>query len=267
MSLSPRWILAVSSLTLGLLLLLGTRTLPEDRYIGHFSTAEVDSTGHPASWTPISFGDVEKKTRYQLVQRSVQGDTMSVVQADSDGGAAGLGREVRLEPRQYPILTWRWKVENVLKTGNARQKDGDDYPARIYVTFDYDPGNFGFLDRAKYEALQALGYDQIPTRALNYIWASKVEKGTVLQNPFTDWVQMIAVESGSTNVGTWVVERRNIRADYRKAFGKAPPPINGIAIMTDTDNTGESATAYYGDIVAEPRAEIKVELPPTEPTQ
>ena len=75
-----------------------------------------------------------------------------------------------------------------------------------------------------------------------------MEKGTVLQIPFTDCVQMVAVESGSTNVGTWVTEQRNIRKDYRQAFGEEPP-INGLAIMTDTDNTGESATAYYGNIV------------------
>ena len=119
---------------------------------------------------------------------------------------------------------------------------------------------FGFFDRAAYEALQALGYDQIPTRALNYIWASRVEKGTVLQIPFTDWVQMVAVESGSTNVGTWVTEQRNIRKDYRQAFGEEPPPINGLAIMTDTDNTGESATAYCGNIVARSRAEVQAEV-------
>jgi hypothetical protein len=248
MTFSLHHVLRISGLLLGLVVVLGATLLPEKQYIGHFSAAEVDSNGHPVEWMPISFGDVDTKTRYQLVQRPVGGDTTTVVRAESDGGAAGLGQKVRLNPRQYPILTWQWKVNSVLETGNAREKDGDDYPARIYVTFDYDPSNLGFFDRVKYEALQALGYDQIPTRALNYIWANRVDKGTILQNPFTDWVQMVAVESGSTRVGTWVRERRNVRADYRRAFGEHPPPINGIAIMTDTDNTGESATAYYGDI-------------------
>ena len=260
MALSLRRVLRGSGLLLGLAVVLGAAVLPGKQYIGHFSAAEADSNGHPVEWMPVSFGDVDRKTRYRLVKRSVRGDTTTVVRAVSDGGAAGLGQEVWLDPRQYPILTWQWKVSTVLDEGNAREKDGDDYPARIYVTFDYDPSNFGFFDRAKYETLQALGYDQIPTRALNYIWASRVEKGTLLQNPFTDWVQMVAVESGSTKVGTWVQERRNIRADYRRAFGEEPPPINGIAIMTDTDNTGESATAYYGDIVA--RSPAKREISP-----
>ncbi|MFB6273866.1 MAG: DUF3047 domain-containing protein [Salinibacter sp.] len=244
----PRAVLG--ALAVGVGLLFAAASLPDTLYVGHFSAAEADSNGHPARWRPINFGDIDTRTRYRLVQRPVQGDTTSVVRAVSNGGAAGLGREVTFSPQRYPILSWRWKVTTVLDEGNARRKEGDDYPARIYVTFDYDPSNFGFFDRVKYEALQALGYDEIPTRALNYIWASRVPKDTVLPNPYTDWVQMVSVESGSRKVGTWVRERRNVRADYRRAFGESPPPINGIAIMTDTDNTGESATAYYGDIVA-----------------
>jgi len=112
---------------------------------------------------------------------------------------------------------------------------------------------------------------QIPTRALDYVWASTVETSTVLPNPFTDWVQMTPVESGSTKVWMWVREQRDIQADYREAFGEDPPPINGIAIMTDADNTGGAATAYYGDIVVQkqPRAKLDpigpVEAPTLQP--
>jgi hypothetical protein len=60
---------------------------------------------------------------------------------------------------------------------------------------------------------------------------------------------MFVVESGAGKVNQWVNEERNIFEDYKKAFGQEPPMISGIAIMTDTDNTGESATAYYGDIL------------------
>jgi hypothetical protein len=60
---------------------------------------------------------------------------------------------------------------------------------------------------------------------------------------------MMVVQSGEKNLNTWVSEERNIYADYRKAFKDEPPMISGVAIMTETDNTGESATAYYGDIM------------------
>ena len=84
---------------------------------------------------------------------------------------------------------------------------------------------------------------------LTYIWETKTPVGTIVENAYTDFAQMIVVESGPQKVGTWVVEERNIYKDYKRAFGEEPPMINGVAIMTDTDNTKERATAYYGDIV------------------
>jgi hypothetical protein len=88
-----------------------------------------------------------------------------------------------------------------------------------------------------------------PLAALNYIWESQAAQGTVVPNPFTDRAMMIVVESGSEKLNQWVTEERNLYEDYKRAFGEEPPAISGVAIMTDTDNTGESAVAYYGDIV------------------
>ena len=210
--------------------------------VGAFSEQD-PAREQPSDWQPISFAKIDTKTEYDLVRR---GDK-SVVRAQSDGGAAGLATETRIDLTEYPILEWRWKVDGVVQDGNARTKDGDDYPARLYVTFDYD--DLGFGNKVKLVALRALGYDEIPTRALNYIWANQVERGAVLENAYTDWVMMVAVQSGSERAGEWVTERRNVLDDYREAFGGDPPPVNGIALMTDTDNTDGEATAYYGDIL------------------
>lgn len=210
--------------------------------VGDFSGQDAEQT-HPDDWKPISFAKIDTKTQYDLVR----GSTGTVVRARSDGGAAGLGTETRIDLTEYPVLEWRWKVNGVVQDGNARTKDGDDYAARLYVTFDYD--DLGFGDQVRLVALRALGYDEIPTRALNYIWANRVDRGAVLENAYTDWVMMVAVQSGAARTGEWVTERRNVLADYREAFGGDPPPVNGIALMTDTDNTNGEATAYYGDIL------------------
>ena len=210
--------------------------------VGAFSEQE-PTRERPADWQPISFSKIDTKTEYDLVRDS----TGTVVRARSDGGAAGLGTETRIDLTEYPILEWRWKVDSVVQDGNARTKEGDDYPARLYVTFDYE--DLGFGDKVKLVALRALGYDEIPTRALNYIWGNRVERGAVLENAYTDWVMMVAVQSGAARTGEWVTERRNVLQDYREAFGGDPPPVNGVAIMTDTDNTNGTATAYYGDIL------------------
>lgn len=212
--------------------------------VGLFSTASPGGP-FPPGWKPLTFEKIPKHTAYSLVKEN---ETV-VVKAVSQGSASGLIREISIDPRTYPIVQWRWKVENVLEKGDVTKKEGDDYPARLYVTFEYDSRKVGIFERAQYE-LAKLVYGQYPPlNAINYIWANRTPVGTVVPNPYTDRVIMIVVESGSTKLGQWLTEERNIYEDYRRAFGENPTNISGVAIMTDTDNTQESAVAYFGDII------------------
>jgi len=128
------------------------------------------------------------------------------------------------------------------------KKEGDDYPARVYITFEYDSSRVGILDKIKYTALRSLLGRYPPQGVINYIWGSKAPIGTMVMNSFSDRVAMFVVRSGPHNLNTWLKERRNVYEDYKKAFAKEPPMISGIAIMSDSDNTGESATAFFGNI-------------------
>ena len=211
--------------------------------VGRFSVA-TEGDGLPDGWKPLTFKKVKRHTTYTLVK---DGDTI-VVKAVSEASASGLTREVKINPKEYPLVQWRWKVLNVLQKGDVTTKEGDDYPARLYITFEYDPGKVGFLEKAKYETARLLYGQYPPMGAINYIWESNAPKGTVVPNPYTEQVKMIVVESGVERLNQWVSEERNLYEDYKKAFGEEPPMISGVAIMTDTDNTGESATACYGDI-------------------
>jgi hypothetical protein len=172
-----------------------------------------------------------------------------VVKAVSEASASGLTREIKINPKEYPIIQWRWKVGNILKKGDVHKKEGDDYPARIYITLEYDPSKLSFFEKAKYQTIKLLYGQYPPLAAINYIWENKAPVGTMVPNPYTDRVIMFVVESGTSKLNQWVNEERNLYEDYKKAFGQEPPMISGVAIMTDTDNTGESATAYYGDIL------------------
>ena len=211
--------------------------------VGKFSSGTVGQA-MPDGWKSLTFKKIPKQTLYELVK---DGESV-VVKAMSDASASGLTKEVRIDPKDYPIIRWRWKVNNLLRHSDVNQKNGDDYPARIYVTFEYDPEKTSFSRKLKYKAGRAI-FGDIPIGALNYIWETKTPIGTIVENAYTDFAQMIVVESGRQKVGTWVDEERNIYDDYKNAFGEEPPKINGVAIMTDTDNTKEQATAYYGDIV------------------
>jgi len=212
--------------------------------VGKFSAAPVEDT-LPPDWKPLTFKKIGRHTIYKLVKENDE----VVIKALAEASASGLTREIKINSKEYPIAQWRWKVSNILKKGDVHKKEGDDYPARIYITFEYDPSKLGFFEKAKYEAVKLLYGQYPPQGAINYIWESKAPLGTIVPNPYTDRVKMIVVESGDSKLHQWVIEERNIYEDYKKAFGEEPSMISGVAIMTDTDNTGETATAYYGDIL------------------
>lgn len=217
--------------------------------VATFSHATVGQSV-PDGWKPLTFKKIPAQTKYEIIN---DGDS-TVVKASSEASASGLTKEVKINPREYPIVRWRWKVENLLKNSDVSRKDGDDYPARLYITFKYDPDKVSLSRKLKYKAGRAI-FGDIPIAALNYIWETKTPVGTIIENAFTDFAQMIVVESGPQKVGMWVDEERNIYEDYKKAFGEEPPMINGVAIMSDTDNTQERATAFYGDIIFKRAAE------------
>ncbi len=139
----------------------------------------------------------------------------------------------------------RW---HPLSKGDARKKSGDDYPARIYVNFQYDPERVGFVARLQYSLAKRKQGEYPLLHTLNYIWANRLERGTFLANAYTERAMMVTVQSGDERAGQPVEERRNVYEDYKEAFGEEPTRVIGVAIMTDADNTGGTAWADYDDI-------------------
>lgn len=211
--------------------------------VAKFSASQAGA-GLPEGWKPLTFKKIPKLTTYELVK---DGEHV-VVKATSDASASGLTKEVKIDPKEFPIVRWRWKIDNLLQKSDATRKDGDDYPARLYITFEYDPDKVNFSKKLKFKAGQVV-FGDIPIGAISYVWETKAPVGAVIDNAYTDFVKMIVVESGPQKIGLWADESRNIYEDYKQAFGEEPPMINGVAIMSDTDNTKEQVTAYYGDIV------------------
>lgn len=234
----------VTCLVFTLASLASPHLLAQEPLLPAFSKMESLSDG----WEPLEFPNIEQHSRYELIRE----DGTQVVKAHTSGGASGLIARLDIKPESAPMLSWRWKVSNVFEKGDAREKSGDDYPARIYVAFEFEPDKAGFFERAKRKTAEVLFGEELPGNALNYIWANTLPKGEFIANPYTEKTVMVAVNSGSEKAGEWVSIERDIVADYRKAFGESPPPIRGIAIMSDSDNTGEQASAWYGDITLGP---------------
>jgi hypothetical protein len=181
------------------------------------------SSGSLQGWRTQAF---KGETQYRLVEQ----DGVKVLRADSSAAASGLFRKQRIDLTKTPFLNWRWRVENGLRRLNEQSKPGDDYAARVYVVVD---GGLAFWRK----------------KALNYVWASSSPKGKIWPNAFAgEHVMMIALRSSGDRPAVWYEEKRNIREDLREQFGEDIHSIDAVAIMTDTDNAGGRATAFYGDI-------------------
>lgn len=214
--------------------------LPADPVLGE--------DGLPKGWGPMKFKKIKKRTSYEWSQGGA-------LHASADAAASGLMYRLEGDAAETPVLRWRWRISRTLDKGDARKKSGDDYAARVYVTFRYDPKKAGAGTRFKYGLAKRLYGEYPPHAGINYIWANRLPRGESLQNAYTGRVWMIAVRSGGAEAGKWLSEERNILEDYRRLFGEDPPPISGVAVMTDSDNTGEKAEAWYAEIGLFPASE------------
>ena len=216
-------------------------TLP---HVATFSDG-VPGAGLPEGWEPWELSKLKKSTQYQLVSH----DGKTVVKASARASASGLVHRLAVDPRQFPLLEWRWKVTELIPAADNTRKHAEDSPVRVVVSFDGDMDKLPLGDRMFFDNMRLLTGKQMPYATLMYIWENRAVKETVIPNLHTSRVKMIVAESGRGRLGDWQEVVRNVYEDYRRAFGEEPGKITAIGIMTDTDNTGTNVHAYYGDIV------------------
>jgi hypothetical protein len=189
-------------------------------YIGKFSDGTLDG------WESKSF---DGKTVYTFVTDSTSEQKSSMLKASSHNAASGLFRELRIDLKKTPWIHWSWKTEQLFLNINESEKSGDDFVARLYIIID---GGIFFWN----------------SRTLDYVWASSHQTGETWPNPYTSNATMLAVESGNAKLGQWQHYKRNVYKDLRQLIGKDIRYIDAVAIMTDSDDSGQKATTYYGDI-------------------
>ena len=166
------------------------------------------------------------KTAYEVVQ---DGDEL-VLQAESVKSASLLWRKLSVEEPEVAILSWRWKVSrSLVENDRELEKKGDDYAARVFVVF--DPGLFGKN-----------------IRSICYVWAGNQPVEATYPNPYSKTVITVVLETGDEHAGEWIEEKRDVVADFRRLFEEDPPAGTGVAVMSDTDNTWKSATAWFDDL-------------------
>ncbi len=206
-----------------------------------FSASSAPSTV-PTGWQPWKVNRNKTPTRYSLTEV----DQRTVLHAEADGSASGL--YVPLTQRDPGTLRWMWRTRDVIRVADNAVGHREDAPLRIFVAFDGDRNTLSLKDQLMYEMARITTGREMPYATLMYIWGGKRPVGSVLNNPHTDRVRMIIVDSGTRHTNEWRCHERDLRADYRKAFGTDPGKILAVGLMTDTDNTKSRAEAWYGDI-------------------
>lgn len=204
--------------------------------------------GLPDGWVHQTFDPkkIPRPSDYRLVEL----DGYVVLRAMTNRGASLVYREVDADWRTHPYISWRWRVEQIWDNNRERRKAGDDYPARIYIGFKYDPDRVGWFARRGFERARRQSDDDRypPLYTLTYVWASNEPVGSIYTNPYQDRVEMIVQRSGRAGLRQWRGESRNYVRDFRRIFDEEPTEVEFVAIMIDGDDTDSSGISYFEDI-------------------
>ena len=157
-----------------------------------------------------------------------------IIKAESLGSRSSLFKDVEEKKKSYPILTWRWKISNVVRSAIETRKDRFDVAARVMIVFGRESGFRGFGGEP-------------PGLKIEYIWATRLPKGHVFDHPGEKNCKVFVLESGEAKAGQWVYEERNLHKDYKTAFGTEQIGLLAMGIQTDTDHSNERVTAYYSE--------------------
>ncbi len=213
--------------------------------VGAIARAEERLLPPPAEppWQPLRFPRVERASRYQPVGL----DGVRAVRAESECSASALLLRVEdVDLRRMPLLRWRWRVEHRLDLADERHKGGDDFAARVYVMFRFDPARASWLERARRRVAEAFYGRELPGNAINYVWSSREPAGAVWDNPYTASSKMVSLGAGP--LPEWRSEEVNVWDDYRRLFATDPPALVGVALMSDSDDSCGRAVAWLAEL-------------------
>lgn len=224
------------------------------RWVGRFSE---NPAGHPADSTaatrppsPWQVQQLDPKVPATRYTRRLW-DGVPAIEAHADASMALFARPLEIDLSdlsRLPMLCWRWRVDAPLKTADARTRAGDDFAARLYLSFTLADEHLGWGTRLQLRLARSRWGEQVPDAALSYVWDNRLPVDSVLANAYTARTQMWVLRSGSQSAGAWVTERRDVVADFARAFGHPPQRLHALALASDTDNTGESAHAGFADL-------------------
>ena len=168
---------------------------------------------------------VKKNTTYTLGSN----DNGNFLKAEAEGVGSGLGKEIKIDLNKTPFINITWKIEKNLSGINERSKKGHDYAARVFV-------------------IKKTGATALSNRAINYVFSSNEKVGQYWRSPYTKKSIDYVLSTTLVNDNEWVTVKANVKEDFKKLHDLDVEELNGVAIMTDTDNSKLKAISYYQNI-------------------
>ena len=206
----------------------------------------------PSPWRVVGV----PKQAMPLTQFSVvETDGRRALRIEADKSYGNLVHPLNAQPVPAGArLGWQWRLDRLLPAADLRRKDGDDVAAKVCVFFDLPLAQIPFGERQLLRLARAATADPLPGATVCYVWDATLPVGTSMPNAYTARVRYLVLQSGETPAGLWKQERRDIAADFVRLFGaESPrvPPIIGVAVGADADNTGGRSVAHVAGLVLE----------------
>jgi len=194
------------------------------------------------AWQHGPLSKLKRDTGYEVIEEGGQ----PVLHAVADGSASAWVLLRGDDLAATPVLQWRWRVPALIDGAANEDPKREDAPARVIIGFDGDKSKLPDDEQRYFARIKRLAGRDMPYAMLMYIWDNHNPVGAIVPSAHTSRIKMIVAESGAAGVGPWRSYSRNIAQDFERAFGEKPGPVLGFALMTDTDNTGAKAEAFYG---------------------
>ena len=198
--------------------------------------ARLPSDGVPPGWTLKEFAG-------HAAIELVRSDGRLAARLHSERASFAIHRDVVVELREFPYLSWTWKVTRLPAGGDVREAARDDQAAQLYVIFPRWPS------------------PRTASDVIGYVWDSRAPAGTRIKHPRADNVRVVVVESGPARLGEWRTYERNVAADYTALFGRQPPRVGKLAVMVDSNDTRGEAEALFGDLIFARTPQGRTEIP------
>ena len=197
----------------------------------------------PVGWHAVGLPG-KSPTHYRAAHK----EGRDALAAESERSASMWRQKVQVAPDRVGDVSFSWWVPRLIDGASVADAEREDAVARVIFAFEGDVAQLPMRTRMMFELAEALTGERPPYATLMYVWDATAPVGTVIVNPRSDRIRKIVVDSGPAELGRWRDHRRDLAADFRRAFGEAPGALSGMALMTDSDNTRSSARAWYGPV-------------------